>query len=241
MNRFLLEAFLQVIILVPFAILAANKKSKENFLRIFFFALIYIIYQLILVLPKLSSALNFIGGNWNWEGKLFGIIWGIICYFIFRKYFSENDFFTFKQDRNGFKTALIATIISVLLVTAIAYLTGEDKFNVETLAFQLTMPAIDEEIMFRGILLGLLMTALRDKISFLGNPAILLTAILFGFIHALTLEKDFSVNFEPIYFLHTGIGGFVFGWITVKSRSILLAVLAHGLANFLAALATMIK
>ena len=241
MNRFLLEAILQVIIIVPLAILLADKRTKENYLQILFFALIYIFYQLTLALPKLSEPFNFIGGNWNWDGKLFGIIFGVICYFIFRKYFKENNFFTFKQDEKGFKPALIATIISVLLVTTIAYLTGQDKFSGETLAFQLTMPAIDEEIMFRGILLGLLLTALREKVSFLGNPAVLLTAVLFGFIHALTLEKDFSINFEPIYFLHTGIGGFVFAWITLKSRSILLAVLAHGLANFLAALVTMIK
>lgn len=240
MNRFLLEAILQVIIIVPLAMLLADKRRKENYLRILFFAIIYIVYQLTLVLPKLSEPLNFIGGNWNWDGKLFGIIFGIICYFIFRKYFSENDFFTFRQDANGFKPALITAIISVLLVTTIAYLTGKDEFSAETLAFQLTMPAIDEEIMFRGILLGLLITALRDKISILGNPAILLTAILFGFIHALTLSKTLSVEFEPVYFIHTFIGGLIFAWITVKSRSILLAVLAHGSANFLAALVTMI-
>jgi membrane protease YdiL (CAAX protease family) len=192
-------------------------------------------------LPKLSGNLDFIGGNWNWSGKLFGILFGIICYFSFRKYFAENDFVTLRQNEEGFKKALVAAIVSIGLVTLIAYLTGSSEFNKETLAFQLTMPALDEELMFRGILLGILMTTLRDKIPFLGNPSIFLTAILFGFIHALTLEKDYSINFEPIYFLHTGIGGFLFGWITLKSRSILLAILAHGLANFLAALATMIK
>lgn len=240
MIRFLLEAILQVIIIVPFAAILVDKRTKENYLRLLFFAVIYIVYQLTLVLPKLSESLNFIGGNWNWDGKIFGILFGVICYFIFRKCFSENDFFTFRQDKNGFRPALIATIISVLLVTTIAYLTGKDEFSNETLAFQLTMPAIDEEIMFRGILLGLLMTALREKASFLGNPAILLTAILFGFIHALTLSKTLSIEFEPVYFIHTFIGGLIFAWITVKSRSILLAILAHGLANFLAALVTMI-
>jgi uncharacterized protein len=241
MTRYLVEALLQVIIIVPFAVVFAEKRTRENYLRILFFALIYVGYQIVLILPELSASLNFIGGNWNWDGKLFGILFGIICYFIFRKHFAENDFFTFRQNRQGFKNAIIATIVSVLLVTAIAYLTGKDEFNTETLAFQLAMPAIDEEIMFRGILLGLLMTALRDKVSFPGNPSILLTAVLFGFIHALTLEKDYSINFEPVYFLHTGIGGLIFAWITLKSRSILLAVIAHGFANFLAAFVTMIK
>ncbi|HRH45737.1 MAG TPA: CPBP family intramembrane metalloprotease [Pyrinomonadaceae bacterium] len=241
MNRYLIEAFLQIIILVPFAVILVKERAKDNYLRIFFFALIFIFYQIVLVLPRLSENLNFIGGNWNWDGKLFGTFFGIICYFVFRKYFNENDFFTIRQNKENFKICLIVTVASILLVTVIAYLTGSSEFSAETLAFQLTMPAIDEEIMFRGILLGLLMTALRDNIRFLGNPAVLLTAILFGFIHALSLEKDYSISFEPIYFLHTGIGGLIFGWITLKSRSILLALLAHGFANFLAALVTMHK
>jgi membrane protease YdiL (CAAX protease family) len=242
MTRYLVEAFLQIIIIVPLAVLLVKKRTTENYLRILFFALIYIVYQIVLILPKFMEQLKFIGGNWNWEGKLFGIIFGIICYFIFRKYFSENDFFTLRQDKENFKKALIVTIVSVLLVTLVASLTGGgEQFSSETLAFQLIMPGIDEEIMFRGILLGLLATALRDKLKFLGNPSVLLTAILFGFLHALTLEKDYSINFEPIYFLHTGIGGYIFGWITIRSRSILLAILGHGFANCFAALSTMIK
>lgn len=241
MTRFLLEAILQVSVIAFFALFLIDRKTRDNYLRILFFALVYVGYQIVLVLPKISPPLVFIDSRWNWEGKIFGIVFGVICYFIFRKCFKENDFFTLRQDKENFKKSLAVAVIAVLLVTAIAYLTGSSEFNAETLVFQLTMPALDEEIMFRGILLGLLMTALRDKVPFLGNPAVILTAILFGFLHALTLEKDYSLDFEPIYFIHTGLGGFIFGWITMKSRSILLAVLCHGLANFFAALVTMIK
>lgn len=241
MTRNLFEAILHIFFLIPFAILLLEKKLKENFLRIILFGLIYAVYQTVLILPKLSETFNFIGGNWNWDGKIYGILFGTICYFLFRKYFSENNFFTLRQKKENFRAVLIVTIISVLVVAIIAYFTGKDELSLETLAFQLTMPGIDEEIMFRGILFGLLLTALQEKIGFLGNPAIWLTAILFGFVHALSLEKDYSINFEPIYFLHTAIGGFIFGWITLRTQSILLAVLAHGFANFLAALATMMK
>ena len=241
MTRFFVEAFLQAIIPAVFAFFLVGKKTTENYLRIALFLLIYVFYQIVLILPKMSQTLNFIDSRWNWEGKLLGILFGIVCYFVFRKYFAENDFFTLRQDRENFKKVLTVSAFAVLLVALIAYFTGKSEFNAETLAFQLTMPAIDEEIMFRGILLGLLMTALSEKIPFLKNPAVILTAILFGLTHALTFDKDFSINFEPIYFIHTGIGGLIFGWITWKTRSILLAVIVHGVANFLAALATMMK
>lgn len=241
MTRFFIEAFLQAIIPAIFAFFLVGRKTKDNYLRISLFLLIYVFYQIVLILPRFLPDLNFIDSRWNWEGKLLGIFFGIVCYFIFRKYFAENDFFTFRQNRENFKKVLIVSAFAVLIVTIIAYFTGSSEFNAETLAFQLTMPGIDEEIMFRGILLGLLMTVLAEKISFLKNPAVILTAILFGLMHALTLDKDFSINFELIYFLHTGIGGFIFGWLTWKTRSIFLAVIVHGFANFFAALATMIK
>lgn len=241
MTRFFLEAILQVFIITIFAFFLAERKSKENYLRIFLFSIIYIFYQIVLILPRFVPGLNFIDSKWNWEGKILGILFGIVCYFVFRNFFKENDFFTLRQNMENFKKTLLVAVFAVLIVTIIAYFMGSSEFNGETLAFQLTMPGIDEEIMFRGILLGLLMTALRDKFPFLDNPGVLLTAVLFGFMHALTMDKDYSISFEPIYFIHTGIGGFIFGWITLKTRSILLAVLVHGAANFLAALVTMIK
>lgn len=241
MTKDILEAALQVGVLIPFSILFMKERTRDNYLRILFFALIYIGYQIVLVLPKLVKTLNFIDSNWNWEGKTYGIIFGVICYFVFRKFFSENDFFTLRQNNENFKKTLIASIFIVVLAVMIAPLFGSSPFDSETLAFQLTMPGIDEEMMFRGILLGLLLTALKDKISFLGNPAVLLTAVLFGFLHALTLGKDYSISFEPIYFLQTGFGGYVWAWVAMKSRSILLPILSHVFANFFAALVTMFR
>ena len=241
MTKILLEALLQVGLLIPFAISFLKEKSKINFQRLFIFAFCYIIYQTFLVLPKLNSIFDFIKSSWNWDGKIYGIICGILFYFLFRKYFRENDFFTLKQNKQNFKSALIGAIIIVLLSTIVWFLLGKSDFDTETLAFQLTVPGIDEEIMFRGILLGLLATSLKDKISFLGNPSVLLTAILFGFMHALTLNKDYSINFEPIYFIQTGFAGYVWGWITIKSRSILLAIVSHNFSNFFGTLSTMIK
>lgn len=223
------------------AVLLLKEKSKDNYLRTLFFALIFIAYQIILVLPKLSNRFDFIESNWNWEGKLFGIVLGIICYFIFRNYFTEHDFFTFRQNPENKKKTWIVAIAVIILMSSLYYFIAQSEFDAETLAFQLTMPALDEEIMFRGVLLGLLLTALREKFLFFGNPAVLLTAILFGFLHAFGLNKNFQVTFDLISFLHTGIGGYVFAWLALRSQSLILPILTHSLTNFFVALATMLK
>lgn len=240
MTKFLPEAALQVLILVPFAILLAKEKKPGNYLRILAVPFIYVVYQMLLVLPRFIPALDFIESDWNWEGKLLGILFGIVCYILCRKHFRENDFFTFRQYGPNIKKTVIVAAIVVVAMSVIYYFMDSSAFDCETLAFQLTMPALDEEIIFRGILLGLLATALKDRVSVFGSPAVWFTAVLFGLMHALTLDKNYAPGFEPVYFIHTAVGGYVFGWLTVQSRSILLAVLCHGLTNFFAALATMI-
>lgn len=241
MIKFFLEAFLQVAIILPFAIVLLKEFNKANFQRIAIFVLCYIVYQLILVLPKLNPAFDFVSSSWNWDGKILGVILGIICFYLFKKHFAENNFFTLKQSKTNLRKAQIGATALVILSTVVWYVLGKSKFDIETLAFQLTIPGVDEEIMFRGILLGLLMSALKCKIYFLGNPSVLLTAILFGFMHALTLDIDYSLSFEPVYFIQTGFAGYIWGWVTIKSRSILLAILSHNFSNFFGTLSTMIK
>ncbi|WP_392447085.1 CPBP family intramembrane glutamic endopeptidase [Capnocytophaga canis] len=241
MIKILAESFLQIALLLPFAILFLKEKSKISFIRLLIFVGCYVAYQLFLVLPSINAVFDVIESRWNWEGKALGIICGISCYFIFRRYFHENDFFTLKQNRENLKPTLIVAVGVVLLSVVVWFLLGKSEFDMETLAFQISLPGVDEEIMFRGILLGLLASSLKEKTTFVGNPSVLLTAILFGLMHSLTLDKNYAIDFESIYFIQTTFAGYLWGWITLKSRSILLAILSHNFSNFFGTLATMIK
>ena len=239
--RFILEGLLQVCIPTILALLFLKHRTQINYLRIIIFSAVYILYQLILVLPAYGKPFSFIESRWNWDGKIYAIIFGIFCYFVFKKYLVTNNFFTFKQEPKSNRITWIVTFSVILVMSLIYYFIATSDFNVQTLAFQLLMPALDEEMIFRGIFLGLLLTALPGKVLFLGNPAVFVTGILFGLMHALTLSKDYNIEFETLSFFHTGLGGWVFGWLAYKSRSILKPILCHGGTNFLAALATMIK
>ena len=73
MTKILIEAILQVLVLIPFAIFFLKEKSKLNFGRIFIFGFCYIVYQIFLVLPKLNSTFDFIKSSWNWDGKIYGL------------------------------------------------------------------------------------------------------------------------------------------------------------------------
>ena len=241
MTRNIYESLLQLAVVLPMIFIFLRKYDKENIIKILVFSLIFICYRLLLNLPNCFDFLKIINGSWNWNGKILGILFGIICYFLFRHLFCDHDFFTLKQDKTYFVKTSIVSLIVVICATIIWYIFGKSEFDLESLAFQLTLPGIDEEIMYRGILLGLLMSGLKGKVKFIGNPSLLISSILFGIIHALKLDEGFIPNFKLIYFLQTGLAGYAWGWVTIKSRSIVLAIISHNFSNFFGTLAMMIK
>jgi membrane protease YdiL (CAAX protease family) len=103
------------------------------------------------------------------------------------------------------------------------------------------MPGTDEEIFFRCILLGLLLSSLKVKKIFFVDLSVLILAVYFGLGHSLMLSPDYSLNFAPKYFIYAGIWGYVLGWITINNRSILMPVIVHNIADFLVDLTVMVK
>jgi membrane protease YdiL (CAAX protease family) len=107
------------------------------------------------------------------------------------------------------------------------------------------MPGLDEEFAYRGIMLGLLCSALRDHISIgktkIISPAVLVTATLFGLIHGFPLTPYLDWKFDYFSFCYTFIFGLVYGWMVLKSRSVLTPTLTHSLTNFTSTLITMLK
>ncbi|MCB0497046.1 MAG: CPBP family intramembrane metalloprotease [Cyclobacteriaceae bacterium] len=221
-------------------------RIKVKWRLLLLFVIFFMLNQILLELPRQFSEFSFTGGSWNWSGKIYAIIGSIVFYFLFRKDFSANDFFTLKQKKGSLKTnTLITAVIGMVAIAISFFLFGKSEPKPETLFFQLTMPGFDEEIAFRGIMLGLLATLLKDrlklgKISF-GNPAVLITAILFGLVHSLHIDKNGSISQNWIYFAQTFLLGWIWGWMTIKSRSILMALVSHNLTNTLGTLTTWIK
>lgn len=102
MIKFLFEAIIRIAIIIPVAIIFLKEKNKTNLLRITIFIFCYVVYEVILIIPGVYQNFNFLNSNWNWVGKIFGIGWGIICYFLFKKYFIQNNFFTIRQNKINF-------------------------------------------------------------------------------------------------------------------------------------------
>ena len=237
-TQFLLEPILHLVVILPLLLIFMKERTKENSLRVLSIVGCYFIYYFALTLQYHFDCFNIIDGSWNWDGKIYGIVCGIAIYFIFRRQLSNNNFFTLKQDKVGLKSAL-KVAIAILTIAILGGVVNDREFNIETLLFQISMPGIDEEIMYRGVLLGLMCSALRAGGAAWRNPAIIINAVLFGLVHSLSLG-DGALQFNSVNFMWTGLLGYGFGYITIKTRSILIPMLTHNLYNFTLNLLAMI-
>lgn len=237
-TQFLLEPILHLVIIIPLLLIFMKERTTKNYLRVLCIVGCYLIYYFALTLQYHFDCFNLINGNWNWDGKIYGIVCGIAMYFIFRRQFNENNFFTLKQNKEGLKSAL-KVAVAILAIAILGGVVNEKEFNLETLLFQISMPGIDEEIMYRGVLLGLMCSALRTCGAVWRSPAIIINAVLFGLVHSLTLG-DGALQFNSVNFIWTAILGYSFGYITIKTRSILIPMLTHNLYNFTLNLLAMI-
>jgi membrane protease YdiL (CAAX protease family) len=190
------------------------------------------------------TQLQIVSGQWNWTGKLLGIVFGVLVYIVLRKKISPYDFIKIQQGQQYFQKTIIATVL-ITCTAFFSYFDSSMAMDRETLLFQLTMPGLDEEIMFRAILLGLLLSCLKKNIKVgqinFGSPSILIVGLLFGLLHGLTLTDNFIFKFDFLYFISTFIFGYVWGWITVKSQSILQPIISHNVSNFISHLIMMTK
>ena len=95
------------------------------------------------------------------------------------------------------------------------------------LAYQFMYVAVAEEIFFRGYfqsnVLVLLTMAVQKNREFLEIVGIIISATAFAISHCLILG-----SVMPII---TFLPGLIFGWLLVKTKSLLTPILFHGLAN----------
>jgi membrane protease YdiL (CAAX protease family) len=98
---------------------------------------------------------------------------------------------------------------------------------VSWLAYQFMYIAVAEEIFFRGYfqsnIVFLLTMSVQKKRAFLEISGIIISATVFAISHCLILG-----GIMPII---TFLPGLIFGWLLVKTKSLLAPVLFHGLAN----------
>jgi membrane protease YdiL (CAAX protease family) len=172
------------------------------------------------------------GGDWNWTGKVLALL--ITLAVASLPWFGWRSCgLTLHQKREGLRSALIVTAAVAAIFLYFALTSSDEPANLETIAFQLTMPGAEEEPFYRGILLFALNEAFRGRVRLLGIAwgwGAILSSALFGLAHAFGYANG-AVSFDLLTFLLTAVPALVAVWLRERTGSLLLPVLLHNFGN----------
>jgi uncharacterized protein len=139
------------------------------------------------------------------------------------------------QQPGSMKAATAVALLYCAYVTVIALIFPQGKTNAEEIAFQLTLPGIEEEIFWRGVLLLCLDRAFTGRRQFLGVDwgwGAVLACFMFGLGHAFSFS-DGCFSFDALTLALTALPSFVAVWLRLRTGSVLLPILLHNFGNTL--------
>lgn len=237
MLRTLLETGLILLILAPLFFVAWRSNKSSFYVRaLLYFVLVYLVNN---ILTSSLAIPLFEGQRFNWLGKGAATLFLVLCVYLLPGFRKEQFGLTWRAQWEGTKPILTIYAIYFLLRVGLYIFSGEAStaIHLETVLFQATLPGIHEELLYRGVLMGLL-SAMFVRPSWrlagvdFGWPVIL-TALLFGLDHGISLSKSLDVNVNYFGLVRTAFDGFLFALLVQKTRSIVPAVIYHNLLNLI--------
>lgn len=90
--------------------------------------------------------------NWNWQGKALALVATLTVAALPAVGWRQSGL-TLHQAPGSLKTALSVAVFYVAFFLVLAFVFPNDATSRETVAFQLTMPGLEEEPFYRGVLL----------------------------------------------------------------------------------------
>ncbi len=181
-------------------------------------------------LPELLPA-----AEWNWQGKILALAATLVIAAL-PAFGWQRSGLTVRQTEGSLARCLPVALLYCLFFAALAYLLPNDPPTTETIAFQLTMPGIEEEAFYRGILLFALDRAFLARWRFLGVDwgwGALLSSALFGLAHAFGYAHG-GFSFDPLTMALTALPALIAVWLRLRTGSVLLPILLHNIGNALA-------
>lgn len=216
------------------AVLAYHRRSLKPIILGGILFGTFLFDTLMLHLPRLAFLVDL---HWNWQGKTIEAMWPLIVVYVFGWLKPQEIGLTLKSNTIRYLTLSILVILITMVflsfhINANQFVRGNP--GAETIIYQLTMPGLGEEMVYRGIFWAIINRYLSQSGIFfklnIGWPLIL-TSILFTCSHVVIFHS--STN--SIELLWSGLIalpiGIALGLIREKTASIWPCIVFHNAVN----------
>ena len=173
------------------------------------------------------------GLRWNWSGFILGLIFiGIILAFMPAQLRSQMGL-QLRQAEGSLKVWIgIGIYALIFIIIALNAPPSKTEHYWESLAFQLTMPSLNEEIFYRGLFPVILDRCFGVSRNILGAKmgwGAIISSVIFGLAHGLSLKGGFSINWLAVAI--PGFIGLIGCWVVSRTNSLLGPILMHSHGN----------
>jgi membrane protease YdiL (CAAX protease family) len=171
-------------------------------------------------------------GDYNWQGKLLALL-ATLAVASLPAFGWRECGLTLNQAPGSLRSASLVGVAyaAVFLLLALAF--PNDEASAEAIAFQLSMPGLEEEPFYRGVLLLALCRAFIGRKRLLGvdwSWGAVVSCALFGLAHAFGFS-DGGYRFDPLIMLLTAGPSLLAVWLALRTRSVLIPILLHNFGN----------
>ncbi|WP_312765921.1 CPBP family intramembrane glutamic endopeptidase [Epilithonimonas sp.] len=227
--------------MLPIFILAFLKSKKGNLKFLLLFVLIFLTDNYLQIFSKFY--LPDFGLKFPWIGKLSSLISALLfIFFVNKNDKKEIGFTTSINSKTQLKYGVLiflGFLIFDFIFKLILFQKG-GEFDLETFAFQATMPGLTEEILFRGIYLWIFDKVFLPKWNFKGIQfgwGFIIITLLFGVAHGIVLTTDHQFKFDIITIVYlTLISSLSVGILRKFSGNLIYPILGHNVINVMNAI-----
>ncbi|ANU07076.1 CPBP family intramembrane glutamic endopeptidase [Paraurantiacibacter namhicola] len=134
---------------------------------------------------------------------------------------------TLKQAPGSVPMALAGVAVLALLGAVLGGLQFETMPVPAAWAYHLTLPGLEEEILYRGLLTGLFAAGIGGKRALVWGSV--LATLVFALGHAVTPGGTGAIDFSPITLAVTLFAGAILADMRLRTGSIVLPIIGHNL------------
>ncbi|MFC3094002.1 CPBP family intramembrane metalloprotease [Alteromonas sediminis] len=179
--------------------------------------------------------IDLLPGRYNWEGKILGSVFVLVIGLLVCKGNAAAFGWTLKQNgpavKAGYTVAAFTFIATAMFMYW--YFPGTQSAPTADWLYQMTMPSIDEELLYRGVMLLMLTRAFKPSFTLVGAPfgiAVIISILMFYATHIVGVSADWTVTVNWLNIISL-FYGMLWVYVRVATGSLLLPILLHSWAN----------